>query len=1071
MPTSQLLDISIGGTIWWGGLTAELTITNSSGRDLNHWSYSFESPHQLNTAPWGAELEAVVLDNGLTRYTLTGSGWGQSIPAGGTITVGFNAKQGTALGTTGELTAELLLGQAGSESLKNNTGTTNPHPSAAPETETSVHHMHSPDAHAIQAGETMGSEHAMHGAASRGEFTDITAWGTFHGSNHNSEHNELVGGRTAITTEALRTYNGLRRFAGLGAVALDAVGEWAFAQGLTNNSQPGGNDVKGVGLWYAMQGAKVGWIADELYNPQIVADIQRTARLGSATDVMAMTRAYGHEGFADYIETSGLIEAFVNTLKMEPHYGGWMHGRTHGFLDIEGVAIAHDINHLTVLGWDQRQPFMNDTFDWPQWPALEVSDATVINYYQGIVSLDNPLDQNLEALPGRIASIPSPVPFPGPLLPDPEPVEAEPGPAEGADIEAAKPGEGSDPDLDAAELTQPASQTTKPLDVKVGGSIWWGGFTAELAVTNTSADDLENWSFSFDSQHGIQGQPWGATASSIELDSGLIRHTISGAEWGRSIGAGETVVVGFNGSQDNSIGTNGVLSEALLFSATSLESSPPFTQQEQPKNPAAPNEQIPGSPNQESNHASITIDDTSSYQKALELSLLFYEANRSGDLDEASNRIAWRGDSGLNDGSDGIYFGDVSPSNLQTDLNLDLTGGYHDAGDHVKFGLPLASTLSTLAWGGIAFAKGYQIAEQTDQLLSTVRWGTDYLLKAHQLDSNGETEFFIAQVGDGQADHALWSSPENQSIDRPALAITAEKPGSDVAAASAAAMASASILFRNNGDTLYADTLLNEAKALFDFAIEYQGKYSDSIASVQPFYNSWSGYQDELVYGALWLARGLEAAGQDGSQYQSDAQNRYHTAIGGLNQSWAPNWDDASYGAAVLLGQDLNDQKALSDVTAWLDSWVTGDQGPQITEGGLRFVDQWGSLRYSANTAMLAGVVADSIVNPEGAYSQLAVNSMDYILGKNPRESSYIVGFGDNWPEQPHHRAASGVGWKDFNSLEANEHILYGALVGGPSRADDFSYTDYRSDYISNEVAIDYNAGLTGALAFSTQLS
>ena len=59
--------------------------------------------------------------------------------------------------------------------------------------------------------------------------------------------------------------------------------------------------------------------------------------------------------------------------------------------------------------------------------------------------------------------------------------------------------------------------------------------------------------------------------------------------------------------------------------------------------------------------------------------------------------------------------------------------------------------------------------------------------------------------------------------------------------------------------------------------------------------------------------------------------------------------------------------------------------------------------------------------------------------------------------------------WEGFNSPDANEHILIGALVGGPSRADDFAYNDLRSDYISNEVAIDYNAGFTGALAFATQ--
>ena len=105
---------------------------------------------------------------------------------------------------------------------------------------------------------------------------------------------------------------------------------------------------------------------------------------------MAMVREVSHDGFADFLISEGLQEAFINTLKMEPHYGGWMHGRTHGFLPIESGAIAHDINHLTVLGWDQRQPFMNDTFDWPQWPALNVSDNTVINYFQSMGALGAP---------------------------------------------------------------------------------------------------------------------------------------------------------------------------------------------------------------------------------------------------------------------------------------------------------------------------------------------------------------------------------------------------------------------------------------------------------------------------------------------------------------------------------------------------------------------------------------------------------------------------------------------------------------------------------------------------------
>jgi len=39
---------------------------------------------------------------------------------------------------------------------------------------------------------------------------------------------------------------------------------------------------------------------------------------------------------------------------------------------------------------------MNDTFDWPQWPALDVSDSGVIEYFQSMVSLGNPVGFNLE---------------------------------------------------------------------------------------------------------------------------------------------------------------------------------------------------------------------------------------------------------------------------------------------------------------------------------------------------------------------------------------------------------------------------------------------------------------------------------------------------------------------------------------------------------------------------------------------------------------------------------------------------------------------------------------------------
>ena len=860
-------------------------------------------------------------------------------------------------------------------------------------------------------------------------FVPITAFGSLGGSQHTT-HEELAGGRTAITTEALLAYNNLRAFLGLGEATLETVGRWAFSKGLTNNATAWGDDESGVGLWYAMQGAKVGWIADSAFDPQLLADLQRTARLGEPDDVLELARRVDREGYIEHLQATDGVDAFINTLKMEPHYGGWMHSRAHGWLGIHGDAIAHDLNHLTVLSHDQSQPFMNDTFNWPQWPALEVPHPVVINYFQSMVMLSDPTE------PSPQGNGASPEPSPQPT---PEPTDDQ-----------------EETPIDSA------------LDVHIGGDLWWNGFTAEITLSNRSDTPINDWSWSFISPHTISGEPWGASVATSELGDGSFEHTLSGSDWGQHINPGQSITVGFNGTQQIAIGNSGSLSAALLLRNSEPAQPQPDSNpspQPSPQPTPEPSPQPAPEPTDEPTPGSLM-----GYDLALGLSFLFYEANRSGDLDEANNRIPWRGDSGLNDGRDGIYFGDANLANLQAGLSLDLTGGYHDAGDHVKFGLPLASTLSTLAWGGISFADGYQATDQMDALLETVRWGTDYLLKAQGRDATGATTYFIAQVGDGDADHALWSAPEDQTIQRPAMAVTPEKPGSDVAAASAAALASASILFRLSGEQSYADTLLDASVSLYEFADCYRGKYSDSIGAVQSFYNSWSGYHDELAYGAAWLARAVEADGGEGNNYRATALDLYQNEIVGLNNGWTHNWDDASYATAVLLAQDAGDAEILADVRLWLDSWVEGTNGVQITDGGLRHISTWGSLRYAANTAMMAGEVADELIDPDGRYSQLASETIDYILGSNPRQSSYVVGFGNNFPQQPHHRAASGVGWDEFNSDQPNAHVLAGALVGGPSAADDFAYSDSRSDYISNEVAIDYNAGLTGALAFLSQL-
>ena len=56
---------------------------------------------------------------------------------------------------------------------------------------------------------------------------------------------------------------------------------------------------------------------------------------------------------------------------------------------------------------------------------------------------------------------------------------------------------------------------------------------------------------------------------------------------------------------------------------------------------------------------------------------------------------------------------------------------HFSAGDFVKFGFPFASAMTVLAWGGVAYPDAYNAAGQMNNLLDAVKWGTDYMLKAH----------------------------------------------------------------------------------------------------------------------------------------------------------------------------------------------------------------------------------------------------------------------------------------------------------------------------------------------------
>jgi endoglucanase len=72
----------------------------------------------------------------------------------------------------------------------------------------------------------------------------------------------------------------------------------------------------------------------------------------------------------------------------------------------------------------------------------------------------------------------------------------------------------------------------------------------------------------------------------------------------------------------------------------------------------------------------------------------------------------------------------------------------------------------------------------------------------------------------------------------------------------------------------------------------------------------------------------------------------------------------------------------------------------------------------------------------------------------------YVVGLNPNSPQNPHSAPASGgTDIANINTSPPTEaHVIYGAVVGGPDKDDNF--WDERKDWAQTEVALDYNAPL-----------
>ncbi|KAJ0968457.1 hypothetical protein J5N97_025374 [Dioscorea zingiberensis] len=427
------------------------------------------------------------------------------------------------------------------------------------------------------------------------------------------------------------------------------------------------------------------------------------------------------------------------------------------------------------------------------------------------------------------------------------------------------------------------------------------------------------------------------------------------------------------------------------------------------------------------------------YHDALSKSILFFEGQRSGKL-PPNQRLTWRADSAVGDGSD---------------AGVDLSGGYYDAGDNVKFGFPMAFTTTMLAWSLIEFGNSMPLDEHENAAVA-LRWATDYLLKT--ISHPGK---IFVQVGDPLKDHNCWERPEDMDTARTVYTVSEEKPGSDIAGETAAALAASSMFFRS-----------------------VDNEYSEMLSYKMP-----SGFRDELLWGAAWLRR----ASQNDS-FLSYIQDNGKT-LGADDNINEFGWDNKHAGLNVLVSKEFLEAQvySLESYKASADSFMctlvpeSSSSHIRYTPGGLIYKPGGSNMQHVTSIAFLLLSYANYLaktsqfvncgsvsVGPASLRLQ-AKKQVDYLLGDNPMKMSYMVGYGERYPLRVHHRGSSlpskfshpeFIACKEgtiyYNSSNPNPNLLIGAVVGGPGEDD--VYEDDRADFRKSEPTTYINAPLGGRM-------
>ncbi|WP_337865029.1 glycoside hydrolase family 9 protein [Ignavibacterium sp.] len=382
---------------------------------------------------------------------------------------------------------------------------------------------------------------------------------------------------------------------------------------------------------------------------------------------------------------------------------------------------------------------------------------------------------------------------------------------------------------------------------------------------------------------------------------------------------------------------------------------------------------------------------------------LFFKVQRCGPTNPLLHKVCH-----LQDATKVIGYSDSS--------SIDLTGGWHDAGDYIKFLYTTAFTTYLLLFSYEFDSQKFSFDLDLDSvpdILQEARIGLDFLLRCNFAD-----DAFITQVQDDR-DHSVgWRLPENDTLtfDRPAFV----KMNKSQIGISSAALAIASRIWGNKfSDYEFSKKCLDVSKKIFQLR-DMITDFNDDEK-----YYAQTEFDSKLALGALEIYK------------TSNEKNYLNLALefgNKINENhW---WSWGNFNALVYYNLSEFDDEFIYKLKKQLDYYKTKSENNLFS---LANHYNWGT------NHSLAGIVLSTILYKQltgsDDFDNLAILNRDFILGRNPWGKSFITNVGTDFPKNVHHQIA----------FFSNGYIP-GALVSGP--APDTLFTKFNFTIPDDELKI-----------------